>query len=1399
MTVEQQPEPLSASAAREEQAHARSEERFRRLFERAPVGMAELDGEDSCIMAANERFAALVGGSTASLCGRPLLDLVDASEREALGAALAAVRAQPFPRMERELHLATAQAPGASLLFRLTRLDAGSGIVVTVEEPARGRTAGAEAVERRWLETIQSAPVPILILQLADGTARHVNASFQRTYGWTRDATLGRTAGELGMFVEPAQRDAIVDSVKEQGHAELRVLLRRPDGSERLVEDHAMLVMLGSEPCIMSRMVDITEAARAEEALRAREQELLAAFEAAPVGILYGNRSDGKRLAVNQRFADMLGVSKETLLASPATAFTHPEDRHLDQEVLGRMMRGESREERYRKRFIRADGTVGWAEVHATDMPGQSGRFILAVDDVTQKVKQAEELQVRERQWRIAFDRTPVGIAFAAPGEGRWLEVNDRLCEMLGYTREELLSKGILEVTHPDDRQRDAYMISAIGRREIPEARWNKRYLRKDGSTIDCELHVVVLPDHKGTPVRTVSAVLDITDKRQAQAAVQEADARWAATILSLPLGVSLVRMSDGVLIDANPAFERITGYSRAELFGKTANKVNLAEDPEQRRQLIEECSRKGRASISDLRFRTKSGELRIAEVTVSRVALASEPYLVTTLQDVTEERRAEEAIRSREEAVRTMFDRAPVGIAFVSAENSELVGVNERLCQMFGYPREELLKQSILSLTHPDDHATSIARIESLRAEAMHEVQFTKRYVRKDGSLIECDVHSVALPRGPGEVLRHVVGITDVTERRRAQRAAQEAEQRWAATVQAAHVAIVITTLPDLKVVDFNAAAERMTGYTRSELLGRTALELGIYVNPADLVEIIRQLKAQGHSMVSEVPMRRKGGEIRYCDISTAPLMLGGLEGRVSIISDVTERRQIEDALAASEARYRELVEQLEDMILSTDLDGVITFANAAVRRFGYTPADLIGKKAETLLTPEERRKAPGWPKESYSEEELPAPRERMILDKAGQPHPIRHMPRALMRDGKNVGLISIMTDLTAQREVEEQLRAAQRMEAVGRLAGGVAHDFNNLLTVILSYANFARAELPASSPTQAHLEEVVQASKRAEGLTRQLLAFSRKQLMVLEPLSLEKAVGGVTSMLCRLIGEDIHLTVNIPSDLPLVRADRGQLEQVLMNLVINSRDAMPDGGAITIGARRSTLDATVAATLQLSAGDYIELWVQDSGTGMDEATRVRVFEPFFTTKGVGKGTGLGLSTVYGIVKQFGGGITVDSQPGAGTTCRIYLPKGPERAPPEVRREVTFPRSPRGNECVMVVEDDPALRRVVHRLLEHAGYRVVACSTPEEALSTCGTLGASLDLMLTDVVMPGMNGRELGRRVAELIPSARIIYMSGYTDDAIERLDVLNGKFIRKPFSFDEIRRVVREVLDEK
>jgi len=512
-------------------------------------------------------------------------------------------------------------------------------------------------------------------------------------------------------------------------------------------------------------------------------------------------------------------------------------------------------------------------------------------------------------------------------------------------------------------------------------------------------------------------------------------------------------------------------------------------------------------------------------------------------------------------------------------------------------------------------------------------------------------------------------------------------------------------------------------------------------------------------------------------------------------------ERAAAEAALRANEQRFRALVEHSWDAIALFGPDGTILYGSPATTRvLGYDLAEFVGRNALDLIHPEDRDLVVGRLTEAMAN-----PRGRVdvaarVKHKDGAWRYLEGVLTNLLDDPSVGGIVNNYRDATERRSLEQQVIQAQKMEAVGRLAGGVAHDFNNILTAIGGYTDLLLEDLPLDDPRRQDVDEIHRAADRAAALTQQLLAFSRRQVLQPKVIDLNALVSNVEKLLGRLIGADVQLATALADEVGRVRADPGQLEQVIVNLAVNARDAMTGGGRLTIETRNVDLDAAYAAEHRtVVPGPYVVIAVSDTGTGMSADTQSHMFEPFFTTKEVGKGTGLGLATVYGIVKQSGGSIWVYSELGHGTTIKVYLPRVDEPPEPLAAPPLANPERLRGTETILLVEDEPAVRAVARQILARQGYTVLEAPDGPAALAMVAG-GGRVDLILTDVVMPGMSGRTLADQLATRWPGVRVLYMSGYTDDAIVRHGMLEPglAYLQKPFRPDALVRKVREVLNQ-
>ena len=692
----------------------------------------------------------------------------------------------------------------------------------------------------------------------------------------------------------------------------------------------------------------------------------------------------------------------------------------------------------------------------------------------------------------------------------------------------------------------------------------------------------------------------------------------------------------------------------------------------------------------------------------------------------------------------------------------------------------------------------------EMEKARTNKRFYFEFRHRRADGSIRDVEVFSSNI-EAKGKDLLHSV-IHDITTRKQAEQALRESEDLLSSIYRAAPTGIGVVSNRILLTV--NDRICEMTGYSRESLIGKSARIL--YPDDADFDyvgrEKYRQISESGTGTV-ETRWQRRDGQVIDVLMSSTPINPQDLAAGVTFTAlDITERKQAETELRRSHQMFLTVLEGIDATVYVADMHShEILFMNKhMIDAFG---GDFTGRICY----------------EAFRGETAPCGHctNDRLLDADGRPtgvcvwetkNPItgkwyiNHDRAIRWLDGRMVRL-QIASDVTIikemeqeQNRIEEQLKQAQKMESVGRLAGGVAHDFNNMLGAILGYTELGMLEVSPADPIHGTLKDIQKAAQRSADLTRQLLAFARKQTVTPQVLDLNETVEGMLKMLRQLIGENIDLAWLPGKDLGPVRMDPSQIEQLLANLCVNARDAIHDTGKITVETGAATFDETYcAAHVGSVPGEYVLLAVSDNGCGMDAETLSHLFEPFFTTKEMGKGTGLGLATVYGMVKQNNGFIDVYSEPGQGTTFKIYLPRHAAEAGRTAKMDAAQPAA-RGHETILLVEDEPMILDIAVKMLERQGYTVLAAATPGEAIRLAREHAGEIHLLMTDVVMPEMNGRDLAKNLLSLYPNLKRLFMSGYTADVIAHHGVLDEgvQFIQKPFSVQTLAVKVREVLDE-
>ncbi|MCC6575028.1 MAG: PAS domain S-box protein [Planctomycetes bacterium] len=856
----------------------------------------------------------------------------------------------------------------------------------------------------------------------------------------------------------------------------------------------------------------------------------------------------------------------------------------------------------------------------------------------------------------------------------------------------------------------------------------------------------------------------------------------------------------DHKLLDTNPAATRLLGYTREEFLKLSVHDLAAPEELANVEMRLEQLD-SGKNLTYPRKMKCKDGSIVITEISARKIP---DGRVLAIVRELTEREQARLALKRSEQQLRTVVESAldcVVGMDHFGC----ITEWNPAAERTFGHAREEVLGKPLADVIIParlrDMHRQGLARFLATGEGPVLGKRIEQVVLRGDGTEFPVELSITTMHR-EGEQPQFTGFLRDITDRRRAEDALRASEARYRALVRNSADAVQILG-PDGRIVYVSDAVERVLGYKPAELVGIVAMGL---VHPDDSArgsaELADLAQRPGAMLTDTVRVKRKDGRWRWmeCNVTNA-IHEPAIGGMVVNYRDVTERFEGEEALRAAEARYRKLVNYSNDGLLMGDAQGNTQFASPSVENIlGFAAGELIGVNVFSLIHPDDQSRTQELQQLIVRSPSVGFPATFRVKRKDGRYVWVDCVCTNWLAEPGINALVANFRDITARIELEQQLQQAVKMDAIGRLAGGVAHDFNNLLTAITGFTQMLIPRLASDALGKNYASQVAQAADRAAALTRQLLAFSRRQILQPVVLDLNARVHEIEKLIRRLIGEDIELNIVTSSNLNSVAADPGQVDQVLMNLAVNARDAMPRGGRLTIETANVTLDEAYARMHKdCRPGPYVMLAVSDTGVGMDAPTRARLFEPFFTTKEKGQGTGLGLATVYGIVKQSGGNIWVYSEVGHGTTFKIYLPAT------QVESEAASQQRPSpaagGSETILVAEDEDGVRALICEALIKAGYTVFGASNGQKALVLSTTLPKPPQLLLTDVVMPEMGGRALAEALAVRHPGMKILFMSGYTDEAIFHNGTLNGgvQFLHKPFTPDALLHRVREVLDGK
>lgn len=906
------------------------------------------------------------------------------------------------------------------------------------------------------------------------------------------------------------------------------------------------------------------------------------------------------------------------------------------------------------------------------------------------------------------------------------------------------------------------------------------------------------------------------------------------ALLKNNPLGIVMLDVR-GRVHACNPAFENLFGFELPEISGVNIDSLLAPPERLEEAQRLTKRAARGEVVRAICRRRCRSG--RMVDVQMIGVPLEGGGQRFGSFlmfEDISERVRAEEARAAAEEKFRGLFENAVEGI-FLTTVEGRYLRVNPALARMCGYASPTEMVDTVSNVARmyavPEERE-AFKKLIAERGGVIEGLEY--QLARRDGKRVWVSENAHVVCDASGAIVGYEGTVQDISERKRL-----ELERQ--ATTEIIHSVNVTDNLDDLLRMIHNALRkvlyaencfvalyEPATGMFHFPFLvdqhdllppppqkvGKSCTAFVYRTGRATLIpqSVFDELAERGEvELVGTpspswlgVPLRTPAATIGVLVVQHYEEDNAYTERDLEFLSSVggqialaIERKRAETKLRESEARLRVLVEQLPAVLWTVDKDLCFTSCvGAGLARLGLKPNEIVGKTLSEYFETDNQTFLPI----SAHQRAVAGEPVSFHLDWKGGSYACHAEP---LHDGQDHvrGAICMSLDVTDRKQLEEQLRHSQKMEAVGRLAGGIAHDFNNLLMVIQGYADLLAERLPEGDGLRRNAEQIQTAAQRASSLTRQLLAFSRKQMLTPSVISIQSVVNDMEKILRRLIGEDIQLETHSAGDLWLVKADRSQIEQVIMNLAVNARDAMPDGGRLMIEAANVELDASFSQhAVVMTPGKYVMLAVTDNGCGMNAETQAHLFEPFFTTKEKGKGTGLGLATVYGIVKQSGGYIWVYSEPGRGTTFKVYLPRIEQELPKSrTSEDVPSAKASRpGSETVLLVEDEEGVRQLTREYLETNGYTVLQAADGHAALELVRTHRGMIHLLVTDVVMPGISGRELAERLAKIRPGIKTLYMSGYTDQAVVQHGMLESGsvLLQKPFTMGALATKLREIL---
>ncbi len=1047
------------------------------------------------------------------------------------------------------------------------------------------------------------------------------------------------------------------------------------------------------------------------------------------------------------------------------------------------------------------------------ELSGISESLLSVIDEIIVKPFHDIELQTRinlllqlrylslgKQDW---FRTTLYSIGDAVittDSSGKVCQMNPVAEKLTGWHENEARGKPLNEIFHIVNEQTRVKVENPVQKVLNEKKRVNLAnhtlLISRDGKEIPIADSGAPIFDANSKIIGCVLVFRDQTKERKAQHAIEHA-LQLAESIVNILREAALTLDAQLKVVSANRAFFKTFNLIETDVIGQPIFHLanGLFNLPDLRMLLEDILPQKGAFEDFAITHDFNSLGRRTILFNARKIQLRenSDPYIFLAMEDITERAQFEEALRESEERYRIIVENSHNGI-FIIGDDYKFIYANNRLCEILGRSRQEIIGHDFREFLTKDSVDLVIERYRKRQRGEHVPSRYEFKVVRKDGQERTVEISSAIIKNSKGQVLT-IAQIQDITEHRQAEQALIESEKKYRLIVENAHDGIEITQ--DDRIMFCNPRFAQMLGYSVDELKDIPFNK--IYSEKAIKELYERQKKRQAGLPVPKrykTTLKRKDGRLIDVEVSYEIIDYQGRPATFAIIRDISEQTRAQMELE----RLMTAIEQAAESILITDLTGKIQYVNPAFEKIsGYRKEEAIGQTPRILKSGKHDLafyenlwstiiNGQIWQGRSTNKR-----KNGELFTEEKTISPVRDA------EGNITYFVAVGRDVSQQILLEQQLHQSQKMESIGRLAGGVAHDYNNMLTVILGNAQLGMSKMDKNNPFFDYFAKIHQAASRSAEITKQLLAFARKQTIEPKVLDLNDTIENMLKMLRRLIGEDIDLAWLPCSNLWTVKLDPSQVDQILVNLIVNARDAIQGVGKITIETENRIIDDDYCAThAGFTPGEFVMLAVSDNGCGMKKDILDKIFEPFFTTKETGKGTGLGLATVYGIVKQNNGFINVYSEPGKGSTFKIYIPKYKGKEKLSANRQDSVLLMGKG-ERILLVEDDNTILEFARNLLKELGYQVEAVSEPQQALELIKKSNKEFDLLLTDVIMPEMSGKELANQIKKQLPEIKVIFMSGYTANAIAHHGVLDKgiNYLQKPFTIHQIASKLREVLD--